>query len=203
MIFKQFQLLPINPSLPLPFLSLKNHLLSFSWFRNFKNFWRIYGSSPLKSFNFYKMIESRSSKRNSLAQPETTADGSVFSSCYKEDKYRGILRPSVVYIHFYIPSSPPPPPPPRSVHKIIPRRRPSVLPGCCTIAESSCNDVPAVRSRERQGGAIRATKRSASPARRRRRKGPDGGRGYTRARRRSGGEVDKWVRQRDRGRRAS
>lgn len=56
-------------------------------------------------------------------------------------------------------------------HGIIPRHRPSVLPGCCTIAESSCNDVPAVRSRERRDGTIRATKRSASPARRRRRKG--------------------------------
>lgn len=56
------------------------------------------------------------------------------------------------------------PPPPSPVHTgIIPRRRPSVLPGCCTIAESSCNDVPAVRSRKRRGGTIRATKRSASP----------------------------------------
>ncbi|CAL1680455.1 unnamed protein product [Lasius platythorax] len=36
-----------------------------------------------------------------------------------------------------------------SAKRIIPRHRPSVLPGCCTIAaESSCNDVPAVRSRE-------------------------------------------------------
>lgn len=170
-------------------LSLKNHFLSFSWFRILQNFWGIRGS--LKSFSFYRMIESRS--RNSLAQPEITADGSVSSGC-KEDKYRGILLPNVLYMSTSTFFSPPPPPPSLllSVHKIIPRRRPSVLPGCCTIAESSCNDVPAVRSRERQGGAIRATKRSASPARRRRRKGPDGGRGYTRARRRSGGGGREW-----------
>jgi hypothetical protein len=61
--------------------------------------------------------------------------------------------------------------------------------GVAAIAESSCNDVPAVRSRERRGGtAIRATKRSAPSIRKRMKK-------KDRTDGRTGGRADKRERE--------
>lgn len=124
------------------------------------------------------MVESHLSKFTCSRKQPTTASFRAAT----EDKYHGILSPSVVYIHFYIFLS----------LLSLPSTRSSpvaALPFSPGVVRLPSHHVMTCRLSDlARGKAARFEPRNDRQrrARRRRRKGPDGGRGYTRARRRSG-----------------